>query len=56
MVHLHIATETEGVFRVGGSEKRMRELQDVFDTPPNVRNGVLTLVWQGYRLDSVHCS
>lgn len=28
--------EVEGVFRVGGSEKRMRELQDIFSTPPNV--------------------
>ena len=28
--------EVEGVFRVGGSEKRMRELQDIFNTPPNV--------------------
>lgn len=27
----------EGVFRVGGSEKRVRELQDIFDTAPNVR-------------------
>ena len=30
--------EVEGVFRVGGSEKRMRELQDIFNTPPNVRD------------------
>lgn len=29
--------DVEGVFRVGGSEKRMRDLQDIFNTPPNVR-------------------
>lgn len=28
------ATEVEGVFRVGGSEKRMKELTEVFDSPP----------------------
>ena len=40
----------EGVFRVGGSEKRVRELQDIFDTPPNVRMTVscLHLVWKNY--------
>ena len=30
------ATEVEGVFRKAGSEKRMKELQETFDTPPRV--------------------
>ncbi|WFD34713.1 GTPase activating protein (GAP) for Rho1p [Malassezia cuniculi] len=30
----HNATNVEGVFRIGGSEKRMKELTEVFDTPP----------------------
>ena len=30
------ATETEGTFRVNGSNKRMRELQAAFETPPRV--------------------
>lgn len=39
----------EGVFRVGGSEKRVRELQDIFDTPPNVRmNSCSHLVRESY--------
>ncbi|PWN28150.1 Rho GTPase activation protein [Jaminaea rosea] len=28
------AVETEGVFRIAGSQKRMRELQETFDSPP----------------------
>ena len=31
------ATEVEGTFRVNGSNKRMRELQAAFETPPRVR-------------------
>ena len=30
-------TDVEGVFRITGSEKRMRDLQDIFDSAPNVR-------------------
>ena len=30
------ATEVEGTFRVNGSNKRMRELQAIFETPPKV--------------------
>lgn len=30
------ATEIEGTFRVSGSTKRMRELQQIFETPPKV--------------------
>jgi hypothetical protein len=42
------ATEVEGVFRIAGSQKRMRELQEVFDTAP--KYGKL-LQWDRY---SVH--
>ena len=31
-----LATEIEGTFRVNGSNKRMRDLQAVFETPPRV--------------------
>ena len=31
------ATEVPGTFRVNGSNKRMRELQQAFETPPRVR-------------------
>jgi hypothetical protein len=30
------ATEVEGTFRVNGSNKRMRELQALFEKPPKV--------------------
>ena len=33
----YVATEIEGTFRVNGSNKRMRDLQAVFETPPRVR-------------------
>lgn len=33
---LIIATEIEGTFRVNGSNKRMRELQAKFESPPRV--------------------
>ncbi|PWN40198.1 Rho GTPase activation protein [Ceraceosorus guamensis] len=42
------ATEVEGVFRIAGSQKRMRELQEVFDTPPRYGKNV---DWSKY---SVH--
>ena len=32
-----VATEVEGTFRVNGSNKRMRDLQAVFENPPRVR-------------------
>jgi GTPase-activating protein SAC7 len=41
-------TETEGVFRVSGSAKRMKELQTIFDSPPKYGKD---LVWTTY---SVH--
>ena len=34
------ATETEGIFRVSGSAKRIKELQDIFDTPPKYGKGL----------------
>ena len=30
------ATEVEGAFRISGSAKRMRDLQEIFDSPPRV--------------------
>lgn len=42
------ATNIEGVFRIGGSEKRMKELTEVFDTPPSYGRNV---DWSRY---SVH--
>lgn len=34
------ATETEGIFRVSGSAKRIKELQDLFDAPPKYGKGL----------------
>ncbi|KAH8923547.1 RhoGAP-domain-containing protein [Atractiella rhizophila] len=42
------ATETEGVFGVSGSAKRMKELQAIFDAPPKYG---MDLQWSNY---SVH--
>ncbi|PWN33008.1 RhoGAP-domain-containing protein [Meira miltonrushii] len=42
------ATEVEGVFRIAGSQKRMRELQEIFDTAPRYGKH---LTWDNY---SVH--
>ncbi|KAE8271923.1 hypothetical protein A4X09_0g393 [Tilletia walkeri] len=42
------ATQVEGVFRIAGSQKRMKELQDVFDSPPRYGKNV---DWSKY---SVH--
>lgn len=42
------AVETEGVFRIAGSQKRMRELQETFDSPPKYGRDV---DWSKY---SVH--
>ncbi len=30
------ATDVEGVFRIAGSQKRMKDLQELFETPPKV--------------------
>lgn len=40
-----IATRTEGIFRVSGSNKRINELQVVFDAPPRYGKD---LDWEGY--------
>ncbi|CAG8444730.1 8694_t:CDS:2 [Funneliformis caledonium] len=42
------ATTTEGIFRLSGSAKRIKELQAVFDSPPLYGK---SLTWMGY---SVH--
>lgn len=40
-----IATDVEGIFRIGGSEKRIRELKIAFDSPDRYGKG---LDWTGY--------
>ncbi|KFA47345.1 hypothetical protein S40293_06057 [Stachybotrys chartarum IBT 40293] len=39
------ATEVEGIFRLSGSEKRIKELKTIFDSPDRYGKG---LVWEGY--------
>lgn len=39
------ATDIEGIFRLAGSEKRIKELKTAFDTPPRYGKG---LDWTGY--------
>ncbi|KAL2271876.1 hypothetical protein VTJ83DRAFT_1247 [Remersonia thermophila] len=39
------ATEVEGIFRLNGSEKRIKELKTIFDSPDRYGKG---LVWDGY--------
>ncbi|KAK2072468.1 hypothetical protein P8C59_006820 [Phyllachora maydis] len=39
------ATEVEGIFRLNGSEKRIKDLKTVFDSPDRYGKG---LVWDGY--------
>ncbi|ODV91282.1 hypothetical protein CANCADRAFT_20500, partial [Tortispora caseinolytica NRRL Y-17796] len=39
------ATEVEGIFRLSGSAKRIRELQEAFSAPPNYGRD---LSWDGY--------
>ncbi len=39
------ATEVEGIFRLSGSEKRIKELKTLFDSPDRYGKG---LVWDGY--------
>jgi hypothetical protein len=40
-----LATDVEGIFRLAGSEKRIKELKTAFDTPPRYGKG---LDWTGY--------
>jgi hypothetical protein len=44
LTHL-LATHIEGIFRLSGSEKRIKELKTVFDSPDRYGKG---LVWDGY--------
>ncbi|PHH71492.1 hypothetical protein CDD82_6482 [Ophiocordyceps australis] len=39
------ATSVEGIFRLSGSEKRIRDLKSIFDSPDRYGKG---LVWDGY--------
>ncbi|ESA43297.1 rho GTPase activator [Neurospora crassa OR74A] len=39
------ATDVEGIFRLSGSEKRIKELKHIFDSPDRYGKG---LVWDGY--------
>ncbi|KAJ4292166.1 GTPase activating protein (GAP) for Rho1p [Collariella sp. IMI 366227] len=39
------ATEVEGIFRLSGSEKRIKELKTIFDSPDRYGKG---LIWEGY--------
>lgn len=43
----HPATDVEGVFRINGSEKRMKELCTQFDTPPEYGKDI---DWDGYKV------
>ena len=43
--HSHPATDVEGIFRLSGSAKRIKDLQAVFDTPDRYGKG---LDWTGY--------
>lgn len=45
--HIDPATEVEGVFRINGSEKRMKELKQQFDTPPEYGKDI---DWEGYNV------
>jgi hypothetical protein len=42
---LAIATDVEGIFRLSGSEKRIKELRNAFDSPDRYGKG---LDWSGY--------
>jgi hypothetical protein len=44
-LNLIAATDVEGIFRLAGSEKRIKELKNQFDTPPRWGKG---LDWSGY--------
>jgi hypothetical protein len=62
-----LATEVQGVFRVNGSSRRMRELQAKFEAPPRVgipmhvlseRESYPTAVWKIFGLEEggIYCS
>ena len=41
----HLATDVEGIFRIAGNNRRIRELQEIFDSPDRYGKG---LDWTGY--------
>lgn len=45
LTEMRTATEVEGIFRLSGSEKRIKELKTIFDSPDRYGKG---LVWDGY--------
>src|ERR1700744_144567 len=45
LIALFIATEVEGIFRLSGSARRIKELQEIFDSPERYGKG---LDWTGY--------
>lgn len=45
LTQIQPATEIEGIFRLNGSEKRIKELKTAFDSPDRYGKG---LVWDGY--------
>lgn len=42
-----VATDVEGIFRVSGSAKRIKELQSLFDSPPSYGKA---LDWDGFNV------
>jgi hypothetical protein len=44
---LILATDVEGIFRVSGSAKRIKELQAFFDSPPTYGKA---LDWDGFNV------
>lgn len=47
------ATTVEGVFRISGSTRRMKELQDIFDRPPSYGKDVVWGPWSVHDAASV---
>lgn len=45
LLTLYLATDVEGIFRLSGSAKRIKELQHIFDSPDRYGKG---LDWTGY--------
>lgn len=45
LITLFIATEVEGIFRLSGSARRIKELQEIFNSPERYGKG---LDWTGY--------
>ena len=45
IAYLELATDVEGIFRLSGSSRRIKELQNIFDSPDRYGKG---LDWSGY--------